>query len=148
LAFCATNAQKRAKLKAEAKVSRAEAEKMLKLSCCFISIAAASLLVSCASYKARTEAESGGDFLFRLHQKGQLPGDTKDDHGKVTCYLSPRDLEQLVYPLSRTYQVVKKGDSSTNNYTVVRLTKHSPWQLQRAWRTDSQGRVTEEWAVK
>ena len=109
---------------------------------------AASLLVSCASYTARKQAKSGGDFLVRLHQKGQLPGDAKDEHGKITCYLSPADLEQTIYPLSRTYQVVKKGDSSTNNYTIKRFAKHSPWQLQRAWRTDSQGRVTEEWAVE
>jgi hypothetical protein len=120
----------------------------MKVSCCFILIGAASLLVSCASYAARTEAKSGGDFLFRLHQKGQLPGDAKDEHGKITCYLSSTDLEQTIYPLFRTYQVVKNGDLSTNNYTIKRFTKHSPWQLQRAWRTDSQGRVTEEWVVE
>jgi hypothetical protein len=120
----------------------------MKVSRCFILIAAASLLVSCASYAARTEAESGGDFLFSQHEKGQLPGDAKDKKGKIACYLSPADLKQVIYPLSRTYQVVKAGDSSTNNYTVVRFTKHSPWQLQRAWRTDSQGRVTVEWGVK
>jgi len=115
---------------------------------CFILVGAASSLVSCASYTARTEAKSGGDFLFRLHQKSQLPGDTKDEHGKITCYLSPTELGEIIYPLSRTYQVVKNGDSSTNNYTIIRLTNNSHWQLQRAWRTDSQGRVTEEWAVK
>jgi len=120
----------------------------MKVSCCCILIGAASLLVSCASYAARTEAKSGGDFLLRLHQKSQLPGDAKDEHGKISCYLSPTDLEQMVYPLSRTYQVAKNGDSSTNHYTIRRLTKHSPWELQRAWRTDPQGRVTEEWAVE
>jgi hypothetical protein len=119
----------------------------MKVSWCIL-IVVASLLVSCACYTPKTEAKSGGDFLFRLHQKGQLPGDAKDEHGKITCYLSPTDLERMNYPLSRTYQLVKNGDSCTNNYTVIRLTKHSPWQLQRAWRTDSQGRVTEEWAVK
>jgi len=120
----------------------------MKVSRCLILVGAASSLVTCACHTARTEAKSGGDFLFRLHQKGQLPGDAKDEHGKLTCYLSPTDLEEVIYPLSRTYQVVKTGDSSTNNYTIIRLTKSSPWQLQRAWRTDSQGRVTEEWAVK
>ena len=120
----------------------------MKVLCSFILICAASGLVSCASYSAKTEAKSGGDFLIRLHQKGQLPGDVKDDHGRIICYLSPTDLKQTVYPLSRTYQVVKTGDSSTNNYTIMRLTKHSPWQLQRVWRTDPQGRVTEEWTVK
>lgn len=120
----------------------------MKVSCCLILICTASLLVSCASYSAKTAVKSGGDFLTRLHQKGQLPGDVNDEHGKISCYLSPTDLKQIIYPLSRTYQVVKPGDSSTNNYTIVRLIKHSPWQLQRAWRTDSQGRVTEEWTVK
>jgi len=116
----------------------------MKVLCCFVLIGAASSLVGCASYTVKREAKSGGDFLIGLHKKSQLPGDTKDEHGKITCYLSPTDLKQNSYPLSRTYQVVKKGDSSTNNYTIIRLTKHSPWQLQRAWRTDSQGRVTEE----
>src|SRR5215831_5902661 len=121
---------------------------MLKVSYCFVLVSAAALLVSCASYKVREEAKSGGDFLVQLHQKGKLPGDAKEERGKISCYLSATDLEQRLYPLSRTYQVVKNGDSSTNNYTITRLTKHSPWQLQRAWRTDSQGRVTEEWTVE
>src|SRR5215510_1416596 len=105
----------------------------MKVSCSFILIGAASLLVSCASNPARTEAKAGGDYLFRLHQKGQLPGDAKSEHGKITCYLSPTDLQQIIYPFSRTYQVVKNGDSSTNNYTIIRHSKNSPWQLQRAW---------------
>ena len=126
----------------------AQVRALMKISCCFVLAGTISLLVSCAGYSARTEAESGGDFLIRLHQKGQLAGDAKNDHGKITCYLSPTDLKQTVYPLQRTYQVVKTGDSFTNNYTILRLAKHSPWQLQRAWRTDSQGRVTEEWIVK
>ncbi len=105
-------------------------------------------MVSCVSYTARREAESGGDFLVRLNQKGQLPGSARDDRGKISCYLSPKDLKEVNYPLSRTYQVVKAGDSSTNNYAIIRLRKHSGWQLQRAWRTDSQGSVTEEWVVE
>src|SRR5258707_379571 len=111
VASCKTDGQKEAKLQAEAKVSRTEDEKI-------------------------AHAKAGGDFLFRLHQKGQLPGDVKSEHGRINCYLSPTDLKQMIYPLSQTYQVVKNGDSSTNNYAIIRLTKNSPWQLQRAWRTD------------
>ena len=120
----------------------------MKRSRCFILTGTALFLVSCASYSARTEAESGEAFLFRLHQEGQLPGDAKEEHGRITCYLSPTDLKELTYPLSRTYQVVKKGEWFTNNYTILRLTKHSPWGLERAWRTDSKGQVTEEWTPK
>ena len=120
----------------------------MKMSFCFLISGSAALLVSCASYTAKTQAKSGGDFLLRLHHRGELPGDSKDNHGKITCRLSPSDLEQVSYPLSWTYQVVKTGDTSTNSYTVMRLTRHSAWQLQRAWRTDSQGHVIEEWTVK
>jgi hypothetical protein len=120
----------------------------LKVSWLVVLTATASFLVSCASYSAKTEAKSGGDFLISLHQKGQLPGDANNEHGKIICYLSPIDLKEVTYPLSRTYQVVKTGDPCTNHYTILRLAKHSTWQLQRGWRTDSEGRVTEEWIVK
>jgi len=115
----------------------------MKMSRYFIIFGTVVLLVGCASHVAKTEAISGGDFLLQLHQQGRLPGDSKDSHGKITCYLLPSDLQQVSYPLSRTYQVVKTGDISTNNYTIVRLTKDSAWQLQRAWRTDSSGHVIE-----
>lgn len=106
------------------------------------------LLVGCASHVAKTEAISGGDFLLQLHQQGSLPGDSKDGHGKITCYLLPSDLQQVSYPLSRTYRVVIAGSAFTNNYTIVRLAKDSGWQLQRAWQTDSAGDVTKEWPVE
>jgi hypothetical protein len=114
----------------------------------FIALGAVALFVGCASHIAKTEAISGGDYLLQLHQMGRLPGDSKDDHGKITCYLSPSDLQEVTYPLSRTFRVVKTGGTSTNNYTVVRLTKDSSWQLARAWQTDSAGRIIEEWPVK
>lgn len=120
----------------------------MKKICCFVLIGTALSLVGCAGYNARTQAESGGDFLFRLHQKGKLPGDANDKHGKMITYLSPTELKEITFPLSRTYQVVKAGDSFTNNYTIKRSTKHAPWEIQRAWRTDSKGQVTEEWSVK
>ena len=106
------------------------------------------LLVGCASHVAKTETISGGDFLLQLHQQGRLPGDSKDDHGKITCYLLPSDLQEVTYPLSRTFRMVETGSTSTNNYTVVRLTKDSSWQLQRAWQTDSEGHVIQEWPIK
>jgi hypothetical protein len=113
-----------------------------------IALGAAALLAGCAAHVAKTEAVSAGDYVLQLHQQGRLPGDSKDAHGKITCYLLPSDLQEVTYPLSRTFRVVKTGGTSTNNYTVVRLAKDSSWQLQRAWQTDSEGRVIQEWPVK
>jgi len=112
----------------------------------YIALGVAALFVGCASHVAKTEAKSAGDYVLQLHQQGRLPGDTKDAHGKITCYLTPSDLQEVSYPLSRTFRVVETG--ATNNYTVVRLAKDSSWQLQRAWQTDSEGHVIQEWPVK
>jgi hypothetical protein len=110
-------------------------------------LGAVALFVGCASHIAKTETISGADFLLQLHQQSRLPGDSIDVHGRITCILLSSDLQQVSYPLSRTYQVIPTGGTYTNNYMIVRLTKDTAWQLQRAWQTDSQG-VTEEWLVK
>ena len=118
----------------------------MKISHHIITLGVVALLAGCTSHVAKTEAVSAGDYVLQLHQQGRLPGDSKDAHGKITCYLTPSDLQEVTYPLSRTFRVVETG--ATNNYTVVRLTKDSSWQLQRAWQTDSEGRVIQEWPVK
>lgn len=119
----------------------------MKTSHLFIVLSTA-ILVGCASHIAKTEVFSGRDFLLQLHQQGQLPGDSKDARGILTCYLLPSDLQHISYPLSRTYHIILTGSTDTNNYTIIRPTKDSGWQLQRAWRTDSTGRVIDEWPVK
>jgi hypothetical protein len=111
-----------------------------------IVLGAAALLAGCVSHLAKNEAKSAGDYVLQLHQQGRLPGDSKDAHGKITCYLTPSDLQKVTYPLSRTFRVVENG--ATNNYTVVRFAKDSSWQLQRAWQADSEGHVIQEWPIK
>jgi hypothetical protein len=120
----------------------------MKISHHIITLGVVALLAGCAPHVAKTEAVSAGDYVLQLHQQGRLPGDSKDSHGKITCYLLPSDLQRVTYPLSRTFRVVETGSTSTNNYTVVRLAKDSSWQLQRAWQTDSEGHVIQEWPVK
>ena len=120
----------------------------MKISTRIISLGVVVFLAGCASNVAKTEAVSAGDYVLLLHQQGRLPGDSKDSHGKITCYLLPSDLQEVTYPLSRTFRVVETGSTSTNNYTVVRAAKDSSWQLQRAWQTDSEGQVVQEWTSK
>lgn len=98
------------------------------------------------------ETAQAVEVLKRLHDKGHLPGDSKDSHGQVTCEINPlivlNKVVEMTYPESRTFHIVTTGETSTNNYTLVKLSKDSAWQLQKAWRTDSKGRTTEEWQVK
>lgn len=94
------------------------------------------------------EAASAGDFLLNLRERGQLPGVSKDSHGEIRVDFSFPLPKQVAYPFSPTFQVSIKGQTLINHYTVLRETKDSSWQLQKAWRTDAQGRTIEEWPVR
>jgi hypothetical protein len=85
-------------------------------------------------------------YMVSLEQRDQLPGFAKGQHGSLTGILGPRDLN-LVFPGVRSFTAIKKGDPSTYHYTVSRPTEVSAWKLLRAWRTDAEGRVAEEYGV-
>ena len=116
----------------------------------FLTLATAILLAGCSRRNSRfwsstaknpvvVESKSAGDFLLGLHQQSLLPGDSKM-HGENSGNLNPYPLPDAVtFPFLRTFHVSITGETFTNPYTVLRAAKDSPWQLQRAWRTDSQG---------
>lgn len=127
---------------------------------CLISLAAVGLLCGCSTSESRLLADAkkspaaketieAGDFLVALHEQSKLPGDTKDMHGRVESVIPLSEIQsgQEVFPISRTFHVAITGELFTNNYTVIKQSKGSAWQLQRAWRIGSDGRIT-EWAVK
>lgn len=122
-------------------------------------LVAASFLSGCSNTQARAmhaaeknpvamEAASGGDFLLSLREQSKLPGLPKDAHGDIRFDFSFPLPQQVTYPFSPTFQVSIKGQTFINHYTVLRETKDSPWQLQKAWRTDSHGRIVEELPVR
>jgi hypothetical protein len=125
-----------------------------------LTLATVILLVGCSSSNSRfwsstaknpvvVETLSAGDFLLGLHRQSLLPGDSKDMHGEIHSVTDPYPFpNEVTYPFTRMFYVSIIGETFTNNYTVLRLAKDSPWQLQRAWRTDSQGHTVEEWPVK
>ncbi|ODU23863.1 MAG: hypothetical protein ABS95_02825 [Verrucomicrobia bacterium SCN 57-15] len=97
-----------------------------------------------------------GQFLAQLLESHRLPGAENAERGAM---LSPASAETLLpnvytpqstnYPMSRTYNGQKKlGGPWENHYTVVKRSADSPWQLQKAWRTDAQGNTAEEYPVK
>lgn len=79
------------------------------------------------------------DYLHTLKTTGRQPGWSKDDDGNF-AWPEPADN-------SYTFHVVKKGDSSIYHYIVGRAAKGVPWKLQKAWRTDQQGHMIEEYLV-
>lgn len=75
-------------------------------------------------------------------KNGQLPGWSRQDRGTVKgVFRFSMDPETV------TFDAVKKGDSSTYHYQFTRPAQDSPWQLRKAWRTDQDDHVTEEYPI-
>jgi hypothetical protein len=76
--------------------------------------------------------------LRTLRLAGQLPGFSIKEKAVF-------DLE--AYSSSVTFRLGKIGDSFLYHYTFGQPSKDSPWKLQKAWRTDQNGRRLEEYPV-
>ncbi len=89
------------------------------------------------------------DFFASLKEQDRLPGIAKNDHGSVSASVDLSDKARLgTYPLSWTFYATKEGDPSIYHYTLVRPSSQAPWQLGQAWRTDSHGRLLEQYPVR
>ncbi len=82
--------------------------------------------------------EAAAEFLKNLKKNGQVPGWLENDNGTI-------ELEGHLN--SETYDFRKNGDSATCHYRVTRASKASPWQLQKAWRTDQNDHTIEEYPI-
>jgi hypothetical protein len=90
--------------------------------------------------------------IKQILDQGHLPGVSKGEHGDISFDAGPLVISNvavaMTYPASRTLHLVKDGETSTNNYVLVKQTKDSEWKLQKAWLTDSNGQVIQEWRVQ
>lgn len=85
-------------------------------------------------------------FLSNLKEKGLLPGWLQNEHGNITFWI-PAEINPEIYPVSRTFNGTKNGDVSKYHYAIVKTSPNSAWKLQRAWQTDSNGKVLKEFPV-
>lgn len=82
--------------------------------------------------------EAAEEYLKAIKENGRLPGWSKNDEGSI--YLEP-------YPNFEAFDGRKNGDLSTYHYEVVQAAKDSSWKLQKAWRTDQDNKIVEEYLV-
>ena len=88
-------------------------------------------------------ADSAFKPLRRWMKGGQLPGWSKRDRGTFKERVHVRWDPETV-----TFDVLKKGDSSsTYHYELTRASKDEPWRLHRAWRTDRDDHLIQEYPV-
>ncbi|HWV98394.1 MAG TPA: hypothetical protein VNZ64_01755 [Candidatus Acidoferrum sp.] len=94
-----------------------------------------------------------GDFLFALAKQGKLPGFSPGEHGAMHAGIvdangdSPSVTASETYPISRGITFSKEDDTSVYFYIVVQTSNNAPWKLQKAWRTDADGHVVQNYPV-
>jgi hypothetical protein len=118
-------------------------------------------LTSEISVKLRGSVRVAVEPLLTLKQNGELPDWSRDDRGtarlgsysqfmpesakaKGAVYLEAFSHAGI---RSATINLQKKGDSTIYHYIVSRATQDGPWKLQKAWRTDTTGRLVEEYPI-
>jgi hypothetical protein len=84
------------------------------------------------------DIEAAEALLNVLKAKGELPGWPANDIG--TIYFDMRGFHIQ-------FDGRKNGDPSDYHYQFGRLSQDSPWKLQKAWRTDQDGKTIEEFPV-
>ncbi len=93
--------------------------------------------------RAKAEARSAVRFAERLKRKGELPGWSKHDERQNT------EINFDFYePDTVTFAMQKEGKSDLYHFTMTREAKSSVWKVEKAWRTDANGKTLEEYPVK
>ncbi len=98
------------------------------------------------------------EYLSKLNTQGQLPGLPKDEHKSPIMIQNWSQDSNGVWhfsrtngetcPISRTIRASKNNDGHwAYFYTVVKASETNGWQLQKAWRIDTNGNVVEEYSV-
>jgi hypothetical protein len=98
------------------------------------------------------ETERAGLALQQIYEQERLPGVAENDQGNIGSdtldLIVSNKLTTISYPALRKFHLVKDGETFTNYYILVKQTKAADWKLQKAWRSDSNGQIIQEWPVK
>jgi len=95
---------------------------------------------TCSGPLLNEEFEAAMQFLKDLKKSGQVPGWSQNDNGTIRAEIQP-DAETY------GFEARKEGDPTVCHYIVTRTSNEGPWKLQKAWRTDQQGKIIEEFPV-
>lgn len=102
-----------------------------------------SQLMKTPGYAVTTEAVS---FLHQLKINGELPGVAKNE--QIMLLFPPGIANATNYPIIRNFQGRKKnGGPWPYHFIVIKTSATNDWQLQKAWRTGTNGNVVEKFSV-
>lgn len=85
--------------------------------------------------------------LYQLRAQGRLPGFEKNQRPIVLLPLWLTNAES--YPVTRELDVQKTNVAGPYpyHYTVIKTSATNGWQLQKAWRTDQNGKIAEQYPI-
>jgi len=90
----------------------------------------------------------GFNFLARLGHDGQLPGISRNSHGRLGLDKPPAVTPNGPYYWSQEFRVTTQDTPSRIcHYVLVQTYSNSDFQLQKAWRSDAGGKVLEEYPI-
>lgn len=95
---------------------------------------------------AKSAADSAQEFLQALKKSGRLPQWTNDEKG--TSEATFRFHYFQIYPITANFKVQKSQDASVYHYVLVQKAKDTEWVLQKAWLTDKNGHLIQEFPVR
>jgi len=87
------------------------------------------------------------NYFKALKTQDQLPGWREDDECDDLTTIDAFGAKGETHPVFRTIHAQKKADHTLYHYRVVQESKESGWKLQRAWRTDKDGRMLAEYPI-
>ena len=93
----------------------------------------------------KSAAKSSLKTVEHLLYRGQLPGIPRDSHGNTSAFHFHHD--DTPWRDTATWDLLKNGDPASYHYTFSRSAKQAPWKLQKAWRSDENGRTLDEYPL-
>ena len=97
------------------------------------------------------------EFLLILERHGQLPGFQKAEVAAVRLppFISLKshqgwrssNTNLASYPFRWTYDMCKNDGIFAYHFSVIKVSETNDWELQKGWRTDTNGQVVEEFSV-
>lgn len=91
-------------------------------------------------------SKNASEFLGRLKKQGRLPGFQKEERAWILLWPATNTEH---YPVILTLSARNKNVAGPfpYHYTVVKESETNDWQLQKAWRTDANGKTIEEFPI-
>jgi len=98
-------------------------------------------------YTNSTVLPEAAELLEKMRDQGKLPGWLNGQHGEFTITWTHDENSPDADAWLRIFVITQKDDPTQYHCILTRAAGNGGWQLQRAWRTDAQRRLLQDWPL-